>query len=877
MTTTSTAGSGRAAPAPAEPDPHGTAERRFALTLLAVAVVALGVRLAFLAFGAPPVPRLGDARAYHLLANNLADGRGYIRPFDLLVVGRVHATAEYPPLFPGLLAAASFLGGRSVDAQRVVMCFLGTGTVVLIGLLGRRVAGAAVGLVAATLAAFYPMLVQPDAALMTETLFAFLVVAMLLLTYRVLDRPSMGRFAALGLVVGLATLTRPEGGLLGIALLVPAAVRCRGGGDARRRAMLGVAGVGLAVVTVLPWTLRNYARFDTFVPVSNNSFVLEGANCDLTYHGPQIGLWRSTFTLGSRPSADPQCFPGFEIDVDDFNEARVAAEHRARGLDYAREHAGRLPVVMGVRWLRTWGLFRPHQQVQVASLEGRSQAWETAGTWMYWSMLPLAGAGFVVGRRRGRRLWPLLVPLATVSLNTVLTYGNQRFRVAAEPTILLLAALALVVFADRLRRGPPVGVVTTPDGGPAGGPAVAAAPAPPAEPLPRVHFPAFDGLRAIAAFSVIVVHVAAASGFNLRNRLGAFTARADIGVAVFFVISGFLLYRPFVDAAFAQRPALETRRYLWRRFLRIYPAYWVCLTLVLLFFPHPPIGDAPGYVLHYALLHIYRPQDVLGPIQQSWTLATEVSFYVFLPLYAWVLRRVGGPGRLQLRAELAGLAVLYAVAVGFRVGLLATRAAHNGTFNTWLIARLDLFALGMLLAVASTWSYRHRTDLAAWLGRWWGPPLSWALAGLCYWVLSTQIGLTRFTTDFTGFQQTALNALWGLFGFLLVLPAVFGPQDRNWVRRFLRFRVVAWLGVVSYAIYLWHHAWLDWFVDWRDLPPFHGRFPTMFAFVVLVTVPTAAASWYLIEKPALRLKGRTVRFRRPVPAGGREPGGGPPP
>lgn len=875
MTATSTAGTGKAAPAPTAAGARDATDRRFLLALLGIAVAALGVRLAFLALGAPPVPRLGDARAYHLLAGNLADGRGYIRPFDLLVVGRVHATAEYPPLFPGVLAVVSFLGGRSVDVQRVAMCLVGTGTVVLVGLLGRRVAGAWAGLVAAALAAVYPMLFQPDAALMTETLFAFLVVATLLLTYRALDRPTVARFAALGVVVGLTTLTRPEGGLLGLALVAPAAIWCRGGGDARRRALLGVAGVGLAVLTVLPWTIRNYARFDSFVPVSNNSFVLEGANCDLTYHGQQMGLWRSTFTLGSRPSSDPQCFPGFEIDVDNFNEARVAAAHRRRGLDYAREHLGRVPAVMGVRWLRTWGLFRPHQQVQVASLEGRSQGWETAGTWMYWAMIPLAAAGFVVGRRRGHLMWPLLVPLVTVSVNTVLTYGNQRFRIAAEPTILVLAAVTLAVFAQRLRHGP------APDSAPVAAPGAEAGAdsagggGGPLAPLPRVHYPCFDGLRAIAAFSVIVVHVSAASGFNLRNRLGAFTARTDIGVAVFFLISGFLLYRPFADAAFAQRPMPDTRRYVWRRFLRIYPAYWVCLTLVLLFFPHARIGDGAGYVLHYTLLHIYRPQDVLGPIQQSWTLATEVSFYLFLPLYAWVLRRLGGAGRRQLHAELAGVAVLYAVAVGFRVGLLATRAPNNGTFNTWLIARLDLFALGMLLAVASAWSYRHRVELAAWLGRWWGPPLAWGAAAFCYWVLSTRIGITRLTTEFTGFQQTALNALWGAFAFLMLLPAVFGPQDRNAVRWFLRHRIMAWLGIVSYAIYLWHHAWLDWYVERRNLPPFHGELPTMFAVVVLLTVPTAAASWYLVEKPALRLKGRTLRFRRRAPSEPAAPDGVP--
>jgi len=324
------------------------------------------------------------------------------------------------------------------------------------------------------------------------------VVATLLLTYRAsIGRPSP--FAALGVVVGLTTLTRPEGGLLGLAL-APAAIWCPRRGRRPPARALGVAGVGLAVLTVLPWTIRNYARFDSFVrcPTTASCSRAPTATSPTTASRWGCGAPRSRSGPGV---VRPQCFPGFEIDVDNFNEARVAAAHRRRGLDYAREHLGRVPAVMGVRWLRTWGLFRPHQQVQVASLEGRSQGWETAGTWMYWAMIPLAAAGFVVGRRRGHLMWPLLVPLVTVSVNTVLTYGNQRFRIAAEPTILVLAAVTLAVFAQRLRHGP------APDSAPVAAPGAEAGAdsagggGGPLAPLPRVHYPCFDGLRAIAAFT----------------------------------------------------------------------------------------------------------------------------------------------------------------------------------------------------------------------------------------------------------------------------------------------------------------------------------------------------------------------------------------
>src|SRR6476646_4546440 len=138
--------------------------------LVLIAIAALGVRVAFALFAAPDVKVVPptDAGAYHLLANNLADGRGYIRPYDRLLAKppAIRPTAEYPPLFPALLSVVARAGGRSVNAQRLAMCFVGAGTVVLIGLLAARLAGWAVGLVAASVAALYPMLFQSDAVLM---------------------------------------------------------------------------------------------------------------------------------------------------------------------------------------------------------------------------------------------------------------------------------------------------------------------------------------------------------------------------------------------------------------------------------------------------------------------------------------------------------------------------------------------------------------------------------------------------------------------------------------------------------------------------------------------------------------------------------------
>jgi 4-amino-4-deoxy-L-arabinose transferase-like glycosyltransferase len=427
--------------------------RGFLGGLLLITGVALGIRLGYAVVVDPQVPELSDASAYHLLANDLADGKGYVRPFDLAAFGLTHPTAEYPPLFPAALSVVSIAGGTSVGSQRVLTCIIGTATVFLIGLLGRRVRGDAVGLLAAALAAVYPMLFVADGVLMAETLFALLVTAALLLAYRAVDQPTPWRFVALGAVLGLAALTRTEGLLLAIVLVVPLAIRLRNMATGRR-AVLGALALGTTVIVIMPWTVRNAVELDAFVPISNNvGSALDGANCGPVYSGSDIGLWRSTFA-GSAGQPSDECFEGFDVRAPGFNEATAAAAHRDAGLRYAADHAGRLPVVMAARLLRTFGAFHVGQELNVESFEGRPHGWLVAGFVAYWLLVPFAIAGVVLLFLARALLWPLVATFLSVAIGTVLTYGNQRFRIAAEPALVVLAAVALVALAARARRAP---------------------------------------------------------------------------------------------------------------------------------------------------------------------------------------------------------------------------------------------------------------------------------------------------------------------------------------------------------------------------------------------------------------------------------------
>jgi hypothetical protein len=418
---------------------------------LLIGGAALVVRVLFVLLVDPTVPEVGDASAYHLLANNLADGRGYIRPFDLERFGRSVATAEYPPGFPFFLSLLARLGIRSVEGQRLGMSVVGSASVVLIAYIGRRASCAAVGIVAGGIAALYPMLFLAEATLMSESLFLFFVCAALLLAYGAADSPTWWRFGALGVVLGLATLTRAEAIVLALFLVVPLAWKLR---DVTPWRKIGTGALILAVagVVVLPWSVRNYRVFDELVPVSNSLVqIVDGANCRLTYSGPYLGSWRSTF--GNADARGRECFEGFNSSETGFDEAKAAARSRRDGIDYITSHLGDLPKVAAARFLRTFGVFRPGQQTELEALEGRPLDWQRTGTYIYWGLAALAIGGLVVLIRRRATIWPLVAALLTVAFSTVITYGTQRFRITAEPAIVVFAAAALVALGSAVGSG----------------------------------------------------------------------------------------------------------------------------------------------------------------------------------------------------------------------------------------------------------------------------------------------------------------------------------------------------------------------------------------------------------------------------------------
>src|SRR3954470_1331213 len=208
---------------------------RFLRWLAAIAAGGLAVRLVYVLVLTPHLRGLGDATYYHELANRIADGAGFLHP------GNGTPTALHPPLCPLLLALPSWLGLDSYTAHRLVVCLIGTGTIVVVGLVARRLAGERAGLIAAGLAAAYPTLISADAAVMSETLLGLLVALCMLAAYRLGAKPSMKRAAVRGVLVGLATVPRGEAIVL-VPLLLFAV---------RRGKRLTV--LAATVVVIAPW------------------------------------------------------------------------------------------------------------------------------------------------------------------------------------------------------------------------------------------------------------------------------------------------------------------------------------------------------------------------------------------------------------------------------------------------------------------------------------------------------------------------------------------------------------------------------------------------------------------------------------------------
>jgi peptidoglycan/LPS O-acetylase OafA/YrhL len=384
-------------------------------------------------------------------------------------------------------------------------------------------------------------------------------------------------------------------------------------------------------------------------------------------------------------------------------------------------------------------------------------------------------------------------------------------------------------------------------------------------PPPRhPRFPLSDGARAFAVLGVMIVHAwlftGGFGGFtgSLPNRL---VIRLDGAVAIFFFLSGFLLYRPMIAYRNHGPASPSVVDYARRRFLRIYPAFWVALT-VLAIVPGLVGVFSDKWYLFYSLGFYLDFADAskacIGDagyhcgLPQSWTLTVEMTFYLMLPFFAlltgWIAR--GRSIRFWVRAELILIVVLSAASL--LAGGFSESLRNADLFRFSFLAHFLWLGLGLAAAVLSV-AYHDRRHQLPRLLRLAAehPGVCWALA-LAIWIVEVfTITPAPFTVAEVGpGGYIVLQLVQALVAALLLIPVVFGNPNFGIAARVFGNPVMLWFGLVSYGLYLWSVTIT---VD-LGVGGAKAGFWTVLLLTFLITVPLAAATYYLVERPLMVLK-----------------------
>ncbi|MFZ5849053.1 MAG: acyltransferase family protein [Actinomycetota bacterium] len=368
-------------------------------------------------------------------------------------------------------------------------------------------------------------------------------------------------------------------------------------------------------------------------------------------------------------------------------------------------------------------------------------------------------------------------------------------------------------------------------------------------------FPGLNAVRAVAALGVVATHTAFDTGEVHRGALGAFLSRLDFGVTLFFVLSGFLLSRPFFVAASRGLARPSYRHFLWKRALRILPLYWLTVVAALLLLPENRGSTSAGeWLANLTLTQIYTTGSLPAGLSQMWSLATEVAFYVLLPAIAAALvGRRWAPGR-----ALVALAVVVVLGFAWQVVAASNSDPLDQHYHQWLPGFMPWFGVGIAFALVSV----HAPSTPAG-SRWQLPDRvgqdvfgSWFVGAAVFAIACTPVAGPRLLETPTPFEAGAKSLLYTVSAAFFVLPLVFGPEHGGLGRRIAATPFAVWLGDISYGIFSLHLIVLEATMAALGVDEFEGGFQTVFVVTVAGTILLAGASFYVLERPLLRLKNR---------------------
>lgn len=355
--------------------------------------------------------------------------------------------------------------------------------------------------------------------------------------------------------------------------------------------------------------------------------------------------------------------------------------------------------------------------------------------------------------------------------------------------------------------------------------------------------PSLTGIRAVAALLVVATHAAYTTGKYTHGFAGVAYSRLEIGVPIFFVLSGYLLFTPWVKAAASGSPAPSVKRYAWHRVRRIMPAYVVTVLAAYVIYHFRDAGPNPGHnwwglFRNLTLTQIYT--DNYGfvllhqGLTQMWSLAVEVAFYVALPLLAYLLlvtlcRRQWRPWLL-----LAGMGGLALLSLAWLVLVHTVDFLPDGA-KLWLPGYLVWFLGGMALAVLAPMGVRVYGFVAI------------PLAVICFVIACTPIAGEPQTSP-TGLAQALVKMVfYAVIATLLVAPLALsdpGGSDSGggsgWYTSVLASRPMVWLGEISYEIFLVHLILMEVAMTnvlrWRV---YTGSMSGLFVVTMALSIPVA--------------------------------------